>query len=64
MTSFWQADTEICLTPLGETKSMIDLYPFDESPLKVQVLGRSCRGSRISQRRRFEKSIAGSRGKV
>ena len=39
-TRFGQADTEICLAPVGKTKLMIDPYPFDESPLKVAVRGR------------------------
>ena len=37
---FGQPDTEICLTPLGKTRLMVDPYPFDQAPLQVAVRGR------------------------
>lgn len=37
---FGQEDIEMCLTPVGKTKLMVDPYPFDQSGLKVAVRGR------------------------
>ena len=37
---FGQEDIEMCLTPVGKTKLMVDPYPFDEPGLKVAVRGR------------------------